>query len=85
MPTSVFTIDRAIFRSRPGMVIAIKIYAAGGIVQVEDSNHPTTDRLRYEIRPADGTIQLLDATGHQLGTFASIDALVDHAEALTAK
>ena len=82
---TVFAIDRApCAASRDILVRAIKFHiAVGTIVQVEDSSRPRSMRLCYEIRPGEAAFYLFNALGRQIGVFASIAALVDHAETVT--
>ncbi len=55
----------------------------GAIIQVEDSSRPRSMRLCYETRPREPAFQLKSAHGRQIGIFASLAALLDHAETVT--
>ena len=80
----VFAIDRVTFASRAVLAEAIADHLkTGAIVQVENSARPRSMRLCYEIRPGEAAIHLFNANGRQIGVFASLAALVDHAEAVT--
>ena len=84
MPTPVVSIDRA------GMAYADLTEKIGNhlgndeIVQVTDSNWPASGRLRYTIQWTGGAGHVFDGHGRPLGVFADVDALVEHAERLTA-
>ena len=83
-PSPVFAIDRVLFESRAALIDAIVDHLENGaIVQIEDSARPRRMQFCYEIRPDTAAFHLFDAHGRQLGVFASIAALVDHAEAVT--
>ena len=80
----VFAIDRVIFPSQGAMIKVISDHLTkGAIVQVEDSSRPRSMRLCYEIRPGAEAFHLFGVHGPQIGVFASLAALVDHAEAMT--
>ncbi len=84
MPLPVFALDRAEFVSRSGLVAAVKFHlSVGSIIQVEDSSRPRAKRFCYEARPSEAAFRVFDAHGRQIGVFADIAALVDHAEAVT--
>ena len=53
------------------------------IVQVVDGEWPGGDRLRYTIQWT-GAGHVFDGHGRPLGVFADLDALVEHAETVTA-
>ena len=83
LPSPVFAIDRVPFASRVTLVEVIAYHLKNGaIVQIEDSSRPRSMQLCYEIRPGE-VFQLFNARGRQIGVFASVAALVDHAEAVT--
>ena len=85
MPSPVFVIDRVLFVSRAALIDAIVDYLENGaIVQVEDSARPRRMQFCYEIRSGEAAFHLFNAHVRQFGVFASVTALVDHAEAVTA-
>ena len=70
--------------NRPTLIRTVASYVEkGAVVQIEDSKGPRGDRFRYEIRPAEGAMQIVDDTGRMIGVFADVAALVDHAEVIT--
>ncbi len=82
----VFAIDRSVLTTRRSLVAMIKfLIATGCTVQIEDTHHLGEDQLRYQIRLLGDAMQLFDATGRPIGVFSDIVALVEHAEAVTAK
>ena len=84
MSTPVFSIDRVLYASRAAMIEVISEHLKNGaIVQIEDSTRPRSMCLCYEIRPGEAAFRLIGAHGRQMGVFASVAALVDHAEAVT--
>ena len=84
-PSPVFAIDRVLFASRGALVEVIKYHLTNGaIVQIEDSySRPRSLRLCYEVRPGKAAFYTFGAHGRQIGVFADVAALVDHAEAVT--
>ena len=85
MRTTVFTIDRARTLLRDALNEIIEAHLkAGEIVQVEDSKWPAGERLRYTIQIVGGAGHVFDGHGRPLGVFADLDALVAHAEGVTA-
>ena len=84
MPSPVFAIDRVSFASRAALIEVIAYHLKNGaIVQVEDSARPRSMRLCYEIRPGGAAFHAFNAHGGQIGVFASVAGLVDHAETVT--
>ena len=83
----VFAIDRSVLTTRRSLVAMIKFHVATDCtVQIEDTHHLGEDQLlRYQIRLLGDAMQLFDAAGQQIGVFSDIAALVEHAEAVTAK
>ena len=80
----VFVVDRTTCLTRLMLVETIACYLEQyAVVQIEDSSRPRSMRLCYEIRPAEAAIRLFNVQGSQVGVFASVAALVDHAEAVT--
>ncbi len=83
MTDPVFAIDRAILATRRALVALIKFHIATGFaVQIEDTHFTGDDQLRYEIRAVGDALQLLDASGRQVGIFADLGALLAHAESV---
>ena len=84
MSTPIFLIDRCLLPSPDHLIAAVEMYIAiGTTVRVEDSAKRFGYRLCYEVHPAKDATRVLDATGEQIGLFASIPALVAYAEAIT--
>ena len=85
MRTTIVTIDRAGIPVLADLAEAIgKHLGKEEIVQVEDTNWPAGDRLRYTIQWNGGAGHVFDGHAHTLGVFADVDALVHHAERATA-
>ena len=73
-----------LYASRAAMIGVISDHLTNGaIIQVEDSARPRSMRLCYEIHPDPEAFHVFNAHGRQIGVFASVAALVDHAEAVT--
>ena len=84
MSTPVFPIDRVLYAARAAMVGVIAEHLEHGVVvQVEDSTRPRSMRLCYEIWPVDGAYRLYSTNGRRIGIYASVAALIDHAETVT--
>lgn len=79
----VFAVDRAVLATRRALVAVVKFHIATGCtVQIEDTHYLGDDRLRYEIRLLGDAMQLVDASGRQVGIFADLGALLAHAESV---
>ena len=79
----VFAIDRAVLATRRALVAVVKFHIATGCtVQIEDTHYLGDDRLRYEIRLLGDAMQLVDASGRQVGIFADLGTLLAHAESV---
>lgn len=86
MPAPVYAIDRVPFASRSTMIEVIAFHLKNhAIVRVEDSARPGAMRLCYEVRPSEAVFRVFDTHGRQIGVFASVAALFDQAEAVTAR
>ena len=85
MRTAIFTVDRAKIPLRADLAETIGNHLGNDeIVQAVDSDWPAGERLRYTIQWNGGAGHVFDGLGRQLGVFADLDALVEHAEAVTA-
>ena len=84
MSTPVFAIDRVLYASRAAMVGVIAEHLEHGVVvHVEDSTRPRSMCLCYEIWPEAGAYRLYNTNGRRIGIYASVAALIDHAETVT--
>ena len=82
---TIFTVDRAGALVRVDWVETIRDHLGNDeIVQIVDSEWPANERLRYTIQWIGGAGHVFDGHGYPLGVFADLDALVEHAETVTA-
>ena len=82
--TPVFTVDRAgISVDQLAEMIADNLMG-GDIVHVTDSRWPACERLRYILQWTRDAYRVFDGLGRSLGVFADLDALVQHAERMSA-
>ena len=85
MRTTIFTVDRARVPIRSDLVETISNHLGNDeIVQVVDSDWPAAEWLRYTIQWTGGAGHVFEGHGRPLGVFADLDALVEHAETITA-
>ena len=85
MRTTIFTVDRVGVPIRTDLVEIVGDHLGNAkIVQVVDSEWPEGERLRYTIQWTGGAGHVFDGHGRPLGVFADLDALVEHAETVTA-
>lgn len=83
--TPVFVVNRTWLPIRADLVEAIANHLdKGEIVRVEDSEWPASERLRYIVRWVGEAGHVFDGRGDRLGVFADLEALVQHAEMMTA-
>ncbi len=78
------TIDRARIPADSFAETIVDHLGKGDIVYVTDSDWPADERLRYTIQQNAGAVHVSDGHGRRLGVFADLDALVEHAERMTA-
>ena len=85
MRTPVFVINRRYLQVHAELAETIAMHLAKGeIVQVQDTDWPPHERLRYIVQWVGEAGHVFDGKGDRLGVFADLDALVQHAEMMTA-
>ena len=84
MGTRAVTIDRAKTSADSLAEVIVDHLGKGDSVHVTDSDWPAGERLRHTVQQNGGAAHLSDGHGRRLGVFADLDALVAHAERMTA-